>query len=239
MSVQFQTFEISELETMGNPKNPRWMPESQMAALTESLTEFGLVEQLIINTRTKQIVGGHQRVEAAIKAGFKTLEAVIVDLAPDKELALNLLLNKVKGEWDYDKLAEILSELDSNDLSATGFSETEAEAIIQSATEEAETLMGIGSGSGVVPEVRNRTDEEVELELESKQKVQFGMFTRHIPSNQYKAWLERLENFSDNGTSPAALGLVIAQMLGIETLQEESVTEDELTANEELEHELG
>lgn len=213
-----KTFTVKQLAKMGNPKNPRWMPESQLDALTQSLQEFGLVEPIIVNTRTNQIVGGHQRVAAAQKAGYENLEAVIIDVTPEKELALNLLLNKVKGDWDYDKLAECLSELSLEDFNVTGFSQSEAEAIIQSIADEGEALLG---NSGVISEIRNKTDEEVEEELESTSKTQFGMFSRHITNTEYKQWVERLENLSEQGTSPAALGLVVAQMLGLETLQEE------------------
>ncbi|MEH2067899.1 MAG: ParB N-terminal domain-containing protein [Nostoc sp.] len=225
MALQYKDFSIAKLEEMVNPKNPRWMPESQMGALEESLKEFGLVEPLIVNTRNNQVVGGHQRIQAARNAGFKNLTAVLVDLPYDQEMALNLSLNKIKGDWDYDKLAEILSTFDGEDLVGTGFTSQETEAIVANAITEAENL-AFGDNS-VVEEIRNRSDEEVEEELESTVKVQFGMFSKHVPVSTYEAWVEKLSLLSPNGNSPAALGTVIAEMLNIQTNAEEENEEQQ------------
>jgi hypothetical protein len=214
MGLQYKDFSIDSLEKMVNPKNPRWMPESQMAALGESLKEFGLVEPLIVNTRNNQVVGGHQRIEAAKNVGLLSLTAVLVDLPSDQEMALNLSLNKIKGDWDYDKLAEILSTFESDDLIGTGFNSQETEAIVANAINEAENL-AFGSNE-TVDEIRNHSDEEISEELESTVKVQFGMFSKHIASSTYEAWVERLALLSPNGNSPAALGSVIAEMLNIQ-----------------------
>ncbi|MHC5755425.1 MAG: ParB N-terminal domain-containing protein [Nostoc sp.] len=224
MTLQYKDFSISELEAMVNPKNPRWMPESQMAALGESLKEFGLVEPLIVNTRNNQVVGGHQRIQAAKNSGLQFLSAVLVDLPYDQEMALNLSLNKIKGDWDYDKLAEVLSTFDETDLIGTGFNVQETEAIVANAINEAENL-AFGDNQ-TVDEIRNHSDEEIQEELESTVKVQFGMFTKHIPSSAYEAWVERLTNLSPNGSSPAALGSVIAEMLNIQLAAEEEETSD-------------
>ncbi|MFN6474036.1 MAG: ParB N-terminal domain-containing protein [Nostoc sp. SerVER01] len=225
MALQYKDFTIDQLDKMVNPKNPRWMPESQMAALEESLKEFGLVEPLIVNTRNNQVVGGHQRIQAGKNAGYKKLTAVLVDLPYDQEMALNLSLNKIKGDWDYDKLAEILSTFDSEDLAGTGFTSQETEAIVANAITEAENL-AFGDDS-VVEEIRNRSDEEVEEELESTVKVQFGMFSKHVPASTYEAWVEKLANLSPNGNSPAALGTVIAEMLNIQPLAEEEEQQEQ------------
>lgn len=225
MGLQYQEFSISDLEKMVNPKNPRWMPESQMAALGESLKEFGLVEPVIVNTRNNQVVGGHQRIEAGKNIGLRSLTAVLVDLPYDQEMALNLSLNKIKGDWDYDKLAEILSTFEDGDLIGTGFNGQETEAIVANAINEAENL-AFGNNE-TVDEIRNLSDEEVEEELESTVKVQFGMFSKHIPSGTYEAWVERLANLSPNGNSPAALGSVIAEMLNIQVAADEENPQEE------------
>ncbi|MFN6475347.1 ParB N-terminal domain-containing protein [Nostoc sp. DedQUE07] len=224
MTLQYKDFSIAELEAMVNPKNPRWMPESQMAALGESLKEFGLVEPLIVNTRNNQVVGGHQRIQAAKNSGLDFLSAVLVDLPYDQEMALNLSLNKIKGDWDYDKLAEVLSSFDEADLIGTGFNIQETEAIVANAINEAENL-AFGDNE-TVDEIRNHSDEEIQEELESTVKVQFGMFSKHIPSSVYEAWVERLTNLSPNGSSPAALGSVIAEMLNIQLAAEEEENTD-------------
>jgi DNA modification methylase len=54
---------------------------------------------------------------------------VVVDLDGQQEKALNITLNKVSGEWDLPKLADLISELDDGmfDISITGFDAAEIE----------------------------------------------------------------------------------------------------------------
>ena len=47
--------------------NPRQISLHQLNALKSSITKFGFVEPVIVNTATDRIVGGHQRVLAAVE----------------------------------------------------------------------------------------------------------------------------------------------------------------------------
>lgn len=220
-------YSLEQLETMINPKNPRWMPEQQMEALTASLGQFGLVEPLIVNTANNQIVGGHQRLAAAKLAGETTLPAVLVNLDPAKETALNLSLNKIKGYWDYEKLAAVLNDIEPDHLIATGFTDAEADSIVASYAASDEEISDDEEDydDGIVDEVRNRTEAEVQNYLESTEKVQFGMFAKHVPTSVYTKWVEWLESKSEVGSSPAALGAVVAELLGIDVSQPQDETE--------------
>ncbi|AUB37500.1 hypothetical protein COO91_03445 [Nostoc flagelliforme CCNUN1] len=139
-------------------------------------------------------------------------------------LLLPPIVNKRTGNWDYDKLADILSTFDESDLAGTGFNAQETEAIVANAINEAENL-AFGETQSV-DEIRNHSDEEIEQELESTVKVQFGMFSKHIPLSTYEAWVEKLSDLSPNGNSPAALGSVIAEMLNIQVAADEEGTEE-------------
>ena len=103
--------------------NPRRIDEHQLAALKRSLSRWGFVQPVIINERTGNIVGGHQRVTAAMELAMETVPVVRVTLDEAAEKALNIALNKVSGEWEDDKLAELLDELgaDGWDLLDLGF----------------------------------------------------------------------------------------------------------------------
>ena len=49
---------------------------------------------------------------------------IILDVDKSQEKALNLALNKLKGEWDYGKLTSLLKEFDDIpefDIELTGF----------------------------------------------------------------------------------------------------------------------
>lgn len=65
--------------------------------------------------------------------GYIDVECVIVDLESNKEKALNIALNKISGDWDNDKLEELLSELKQTDIDmdVTGFSFDEVENILK------------------------------------------------------------------------------------------------------------
>ena len=79
----------------------------------------------MVNRRSGHIVGGHQRVKAAAAEGLETLPVVHVDLDEPSEKQLNLALNRISGEFDMEKLAEVLGDLEraGADLELTGFSD--------------------------------------------------------------------------------------------------------------------
>jgi len=112
-STRWDDVEMSVAElSAGRAKwNPRIMPQHEAAALKTSIERFGLVQPLIWNRRTKQLVGGHQRLDALIAMGETKTRVVVVDLDPLDEKALNLALNRVHGGWDWPKLDAVLEEL--------------------------------------------------------------------------------------------------------------------------------
>lgn len=112
------------------PYNPRidLKPEDlEYQQLAKSMDEFGCVEPLVWNRQTGNLVGGHQRFKILLVKGFKEVQVSVVDLTLDKEKALNIALNKIRGDWDEHRLALLLDELtkvpDFN-IGLTGF-ETE------------------------------------------------------------------------------------------------------------------
>ena len=111
--------------------NPRQIEDDVLDKLALGLKKFGCVEPIIVNKRTGNVVGGHQRIVAAKRAGIDILPVTYVDLPDNEEKALNLALNKISGDWDFSKLADMLVEMDAGDLSMdlTGFSEAELEEL--------------------------------------------------------------------------------------------------------------
>lgn len=105
--------------------NPRQLSIEQFDKIQESLTRFGFVDPVIVNThkgRENIIVGGHQRVKVWQSMGNKKVPTVEVDLPIEKEKELNVRLNKASGEWDWDMLA---NAFDADDLIDWGFTEDE------------------------------------------------------------------------------------------------------------------
>lgn len=87
------------------PYNPRQATKQQEENLQKSLTKFGVVEPIIVNDSTGNIVGGHFRVRELKKLGVKDVDCVIVDLSLEDEKELNIRLNANTGGWDFDLLA--------------------------------------------------------------------------------------------------------------------------------------
>jgi DNA modification methylase len=117
----------TDLAAMAAPYNPRRISDHDLAALQRSLRFFGTVEPIVVNRRSGHIVGGHQRVRAAEAEGIERLPVVYVDLDDPSEKQLNIALNRISGEWDLEKLAAVLGDLEraGADLGLTGFTDAE------------------------------------------------------------------------------------------------------------------
>lgn len=141
-----ETTTISINDLISPPYNPRQISKEEMQKLENSITEFGLVSPIVINLKNNHIIGGNQRFNTLlsinqkkgdfykeltlIKLGDIGLAFIDEDLtveSEDHEKALNLALNKISGEWDFEKLGEILNELTINEfnIDLTGFDELE------------------------------------------------------------------------------------------------------------------
>jgi len=101
--------------------NPRELTSDQHQQLKDSLTRFGIVDPVIINThkdRKDIIVGGHQRTKVWKEMGNKEIPTIEVNLNPEKERELNIRLNKNSGQWDWEALTE---HFDTDKLVEWGF----------------------------------------------------------------------------------------------------------------------
>ncbi len=96
--------------------NPRAISEDALNGLAASLERFGVVEPIIWNQRSKNIVGGHQRFEVLKQRGDKEAQVVVVDLNDADEKALNVTLNNpnIAGHFT-DNLQELLTALKLED----------------------------------------------------------------------------------------------------------------------------
>jgi ParB-like chromosome segregation protein Spo0J len=109
------------------PYNPRLAlkaSDPRYQKLARSLKEFGLVEPLIWNERSGRVVGGHARLAILKSMGVKSVPVSVVKLTPQREKALNIVLNNLEaqGRYDPEKLAEVLEDLiELPELELTGF----------------------------------------------------------------------------------------------------------------------
>ena len=80
------------------------------------------MEPLVVNLRTGNLVGGHQRYNVLLDLGHTEAEAAVVDLDEKQEKLLNVALNRIEGQWDYEKLQDLFEEFSAEDIFATGYS---------------------------------------------------------------------------------------------------------------------
>src|SRR3990167_903069 len=114
-------------------RNPRIMSRHDMESLKKSIREHGFVEP-VVATKSGLVVGGHQRLEAAMALGMKKVPVITIDYADSdpKVAALNIALNRVHGDWDEPKLEALLADLktDGMDMALTGFTTTELDKML-------------------------------------------------------------------------------------------------------------
>lgn len=142
--------------------NPRKITDKALKSLAKAMKKFGDLSGVVVNVRTGNMVGGHQRIkcldpswkikkeEHTDDVGTVALGHIItpfgrwqyreVDWPKKKEGAANVAANKHGGEWDIPRLKDILVELDDGDfdLELTGFDEDELKELIDWDGEEEE-----------------------------------------------------------------------------------------------------
>jgi len=131
--MKIRSMRLKDLEcAYYNPRKDLKPGDPEYEKLKRSIEDFGCVEPLVWNVRTRRLIGGHQRLKVLLEAGVKEFEISVVDLDEKKEKALNLALNKIQGDWEFTKLADLLVELDDGefDLESTGFDLDEIEEMM-------------------------------------------------------------------------------------------------------------
>lgn len=139
--MKFENIDINEL--LPDAKNPRkdLKPDDpEFNKIATSIEKFGFLEPIVFNTRTKKILGGHQRIKTLKHRGVSELHIIklgayswgftddeLKELTPSEENAANIALNKAQGDWDLDQLIINLQELRGLDfdIELTGFDDGE------------------------------------------------------------------------------------------------------------------
>jgi DNA modification methylase len=122
-------------ELRPDPANPRRISDNQIEALTRSIQEYGFLQPVLARLEDKTVIGGHQRLIAARRLGYKTVPVSFLDITLEQARLLNLGLNKISGDWDQELLARLLSDLSSTDdldLSLSGFADDEVAKLLKS-----------------------------------------------------------------------------------------------------------
>lgn len=109
--------------------NPRIFTNKAVGDLTKSIQENGIVVPILVNSspnRKNVIIGGNLRLLVCKKLGIKTVPVNFIEINDiEDEKRLNLALNRVAAEWDY----EALKNFDLGTLLEIGFDEKDLSLI--------------------------------------------------------------------------------------------------------------
>lgn len=104
-----------------NPRKDLQPDDAEYQKLLKVIDKFGLVEPLVWNKKTGNLIGGHQRLKILQKRGDTKIEVSVVDIDLNEEKALNLALNKISGEWNKEKLSDLFETMSLPDIQLGGF----------------------------------------------------------------------------------------------------------------------
>ena len=144
------------------PYNPRTISPEAFAGLRASVHRWGIVEPIIINERTGNVVGGHQRLKVLVEDAVAETDVVVVDLSEIEERVLNVTLNSpaISGEFT-DDLGALLDAIEAElpDL----FAAVRLDALRVEGEQEPEPGTGGDDAPDVQAVVHSRQGEVYEL----------------------------------------------------------------------------
>lgn len=131
---RFQKFTVERwrrTEIKNAPYNPRTIDSYAKKKLAANLKKIGLLETLVVNRRTGNLVSGHQRLACLdVLEGTSDymLDVSVVELTEKQEREQNIFMNNpgAQGAWDVQALGEVLKDLE---IEATGFDKMDLEVL--------------------------------------------------------------------------------------------------------------
>ena len=182
-NLEIRAVDIKQLKAAAyNPRRDLKPGDAEYEKLAASIDRWDLVEPLVWNEETGNLVGGHQRLKICKRRGDKTVQVVVVHLSDTKERLLNLALNKISGSWDYEKLSALLKEYLPEDLGITGLSADEIAGLTGAADAAAQAIL---SQSTAGKETRPKNDEPTYSEP-----LTFDVYLSFPTKASAEAWLD-------------------------------------------------
>ena len=124
---KFITVTINRQKIKNAPYNPRIISDENFNTLKRNLRKIGLLETLVWNKTTGNLVSGHQRLkilDMLEKRDDYDLTVAMVELDPKTEMEQNIFMNNknAMGDWDRDLLLGVVPKID---LKEAGFDEVD------------------------------------------------------------------------------------------------------------------
>lgn len=129
--IKSQSVELNRSAIHFADYNPRSISDESKKTLKRGIKKFGLVGGIIVNKRTGlTVVSGHQRLavmddlqkyDTKTKENDYKIRVDVIDVDEKQEKELNVLMNNpnAQGTWDYEKLRELIPDIDYKDAGLT------------------------------------------------------------------------------------------------------------------------
>lgn len=126
--MKIETLKTTDIRASSfNPRITLEKGSREYEEIAASIREFGFVEPLVVNSHNMCCLGWHQRLSVLKDMDVESVSCVMVEEPdPAREKALCVALNRIKGDWDMDKLALLLQDEAVFSL-PTGFEEGEVD----------------------------------------------------------------------------------------------------------------
>ncbi len=182
-----RTVEINELhESVFNPRIKLEKSSKEYQQIADSIHQFGFVEPLVVNEHNMCVIGGHQRLQILKDSGATQVDCVMInETDPEREKALCVALNKIKGDWDMEKLAYLLGD-DEVSAFPTGFDEGEVD--LEKYLKNTEPVE--------LPDEQEEAPESEAEEKEATTVIKIGGFSFTVKASEYYALIDDIR---DNG----------------------------------------
>jgi len=115
---QHEVILVSLDEIQPNDYNPNIMEENILEQLVDRMKKEGILQPLLLRKLDQPkdkikyiIIDGENRYRAAIRAEYKQSPAIIIDKDLPEAMISTINMNKIKGQFDTIKLAEVIHAL--------------------------------------------------------------------------------------------------------------------------------
>ena len=195
--MEIRELEISNVkESEFNPRVKLQRGSDEYEKIKDSIEEFGFVEPIVVNDVNMCCLGGTQRLQVAIDMGARTIPSAIVHIEDQiQEKKLCIALNKIKGDWDMEKLAALLVDDNVSDF-FTGFDEGEIDLSEFLPDGGEESLSSILEGADEPEEESLGKEDEMDPENQEKttQIIISSNYKFRVPASRYYDLIESLRD---------------------------------------------
>lgn len=168
----------------GADYNPRVIDIHARKKLEKNLQTVGLLQPIVVNATTMNVLSGHQRlaiIDTLESKGDYELDVAMVTLDPDTEKTQNVFMNNAAamGTWDQMDLDELLRSLPTELLPDTGFEQMDIAVLTND-----DELASMFAEANASPEVKE-TLSEIDQIADIKEAKKLRGRERHNDSENY------------------------------------------------------